>query len=197
MSSLESLRAPQGLDTGVHVIDDFLYWRGLPQGDLVLFHGQPGSGAARLWMQTSRRLEVFHQKSAWVSLNSGSPSALKNQNISHFLVFAENEVSENLFTALSELIVSQTFALIGCSVGYSSICLQHLQQLKVLCQKTGVTLVFISQSMHFQMQPVFPLVIDCQEDFYTIHKASHRPTPMVISGNMINFIEGPADFMSH
>lgn len=185
-NAMEYLRMPEGLQTGVHVIDDFLYWRGLPKGDLVLFHGQPSAGSARLWLQTSRLLKKINLNAAWVSLNKDVLPVAEEENLRKFLIFSNPESSEDIYLALCDLIQSQEFSLVGCSLNFSSLSSQSLQHLKALCRQHNVTLVFVSQSLHFQLQPVFSLIIDCQEDFYTIHKAIHRPTPLVISGNMIN-----------
>jgi len=185
LKSIETLRTPQGLHTGVNVIDDFLYWKGLPKGDLVLFNGHPNDGAARLWLQTSQELRTINKKSAWIKLNNQFSSIQEHSHMSQFLVPNKGENSESLYLVLKDLILSNVFTLIGCSIEHSSLCIQHLYELKSLCQQQNVTLTFISQSKHLLAQPVFPLVIDCQEDFYTIHKAVHRPTPMVIAGSMI------------
>jgi hypothetical protein len=191
---LINLRPVAGLSTGVHVIDDFLYWRGLPQGDLVLFHGRPGEGATRLWLQTALRTRKEGGKSAWVGQHQEAISdLLSHLQLSRFFTYS----SEATFEALCDLIKSKEFCLIGCSVNSTSMCYQHLMHLKNLCQLMQVTLVFIGQSKHLLSQSVFPLVIDCEEDFLTIHKAVHRPTPLVISGQMIehDLHPGPSRFM--
>jgi hypothetical protein len=191
---LFNLKPVTGLSTGVDVIDDFLYWRGLPEGDLVLFHGKPGEGATRLWLQTAVRCRQRSQKSAWVGQpEEGVSSLLHHLNISRIFTFS----NDSAFEALSDLIKSKEFTLIGCSLNHMSMCYQHLIHLKNLCQMFQVTLVFIGQSKHLLSQSVFPLVIDCEEDFLTIHKAVHRPTPLVISGQMIehDLHPGPSRFM--
>lgn len=42
--SAENLQPPAGLPTNVDTLDQFLLWKGIPQGDLSLLQGTPGTG---------------------------------------------------------------------------------------------------------------------------------------------------------
>jgi recombination protein RecA len=191
---LHQLRPPAGLATGVDVIDDFLLWKGFPQGDLTLLSGQPGTGATSLWLQTAHKVQEQKKWVAWINSDwELLPSALvhKKINLQKLLVVRKPADSTQLFWILQEMISSSLFEMIGCHLAEGSLKNHQLQKLKKLARTHQVALVFITHSAQWMNSSMFSLVIDCQGDFFTIKRAAHRPTPFTIPGGFIH-----ADLMS-
>lgn len=200
LTPIEQLRPCQGLCTGVDVIDDFLFWRGLPKGDLSLLLGQPGSGTTTLWLKAARQAHLRLGRSAWVSAPSSQASSVTQIFPTHadepefFLAQMEIELQKFLlapgeqeaartYLLVKELIESEQFELIGCPLPQTQI--RQLQDLKIMARHFDVSLVFFSQVQNPLLNPFFGLVMECQKDFHTIHKAMHRPTPFSISSEMV------------
>lgn len=189
LTSLEQLRPPAGLPTGLDVFDDFLLWRGLPKGDLTLLNGKPGAGATSLWINTARRI---HEENKWVAwVNSDwelLPSYLlhKKVNLRRLLVVKKPKQNTQMFWILQELITSSLFEMVGCHLPETFLKNHQLQKLKKLARTHQVALVIISHAKQWMMNPIFSLVIDCARDFFTIKRALHRPTPFSIQGSFIN-----------
>ncbi len=191
---LHQLKPPAGLSTGVDVIDDFLLWRGFPQGDLTLLSGQPGTGATSLWLQTAVKVQEQKKWVAWINSDLElMPSALahKNINLEKLLVVRKPAENSQLFWILQEMISSSLFEMIGCHLSEGNLKSHQLQKLKKLARTHQVALVFLTQSTSWTESAHFSLVIDCQGDFFTIKRAAHRPTPFTIPGGLIH-----ADLMS-
>lgn len=189
----EHLKPPAGVPTGVSVIDKFLLWQGLPQGDLSLFQGLPGTGATSLWIQTLRQVHSENKWAAWVNSETQIfPAHLQSQgiNLKRLLVLKEPEEKEQLFWVLQELITSSLFEVIGCNLKEMFLKNHQLQKLKRLCRLHKVALVLINPQPLKFVQPLFSLSILFQRDFVTVQRALHRPTPFQISGSMIhaNFV---------
>lgn len=187
--SAEQLQPPPGLPTGVNVVDDFLLWRGVPQGDLSLFQGLPGTGATSLWVKL---VQQVHQQNKWAAWINGDaqlfPAHLQAYqiNLKKLLVVKEPAEKEQLFWLLQELITSSLFEVIGCNLKELSLKNHQLQKLKRLCRLHKVALVFINQKVSRFINPLFSLMIHFQRDFVTIQRALHRPTPFNISGGTIH-----------
>lgn len=187
--SLEKLRPPAGLATGLDVFDDFLLWKGLPKGDLTLLHGKPGSGATSLWIQTARRVHADKKWVAWVNSDwELLPSSLLRHQIDlkKLLVVQKPKEISQLFWILQELISSTLFEMIGCHLPETLLKNHQLQKLKKLAKRHQVSLVIISHAKQWATNPLFSLVIDCARDFFTVRRALHRPTPFTVQGNVIH-----------
>ncbi len=192
--SLQQLRPPAGVATGVDVIDDFLLWRGIPKGDITLLSGKPGAGATSLWIQSAAKLQAEKKWAAWINSDwELMPSALKakNINLEKLLVVSKPQDNAQLFWILQEMISSTLFDLIGLHVQEGSLKIHQLQKLKKLARTHQVALVIISHAKTWATNPLFSLVIDCQGDFYTVKRALQRPTPFTIPGGLVH-----ADLMS-
>lgn len=192
--SLHQLKPPPGLTTGIDVIDDFLLWRGFPQGDLTLLSGQPGTGATSLWLQTAVKVQERKKWVAWINSDwELMPSALihKKINLQKLLVVRKPADQSQLFWILQEMITSSLFEMIGCHISEGSFKNHQLQKLKKLARTYQVSLVFVTHSQQWTNFSLFSLVIDCQGDFFTIKRAAHRPTPFTIPGGLVH-----ADLMS-
>lgn len=185
----EQLQPPPGLATGLSTLDDFLLWRGVPQGDLSLFQGLPGTGATSVWI---RIVQNVHKQNKWAAWINGEgqlfPSHLSHLqiNLKKLLVIKEPKESEQLFWMLQELITSSLFEVIGCNLKEMFLKNHQLQKLKRLCRMHKVALVFINQKVTRFINPIYSLMIHFQRDFVTIQRAMHRPTPYNISGSMIH-----------
>jgi len=173
--SAEHLQPPAGLATGVSVLDDFLLWKGIPQGDLSLFQGIPGTGATSLWVRIVQNAQLF-------------PAHLTHHklNLKKLLVVKEPRENEQLFWMLQELISSSLFEVIGCNLKELFLKNHQLQKLKRLCRLHKVALVFINQKPVKFINPLFSFMVSFQRDFVTIQRALHRPTPFNIAGSMIH-----------
>lgn len=188
LRGLDQLRPPEGLKTGVDAFDDFLLWRGIPKGELSLFHGKPGSGATSLWLKMAAQV---HKEKKWVAwVNSDwelMPSHLEQQGLSleRTLVVRKPEDSSGLFWILQELISSSLFETVGCHLTEGSLKIHQLQKLKKLAKTHNVAFVIVSHAKLWSQNPIFALVIDCQRDFFTVKRALHRPTPFSISGGLV------------
>jgi replicative DNA helicase len=192
--SLDQLRPPAGLATGIDVIDDFLLWRGFPQGELTLLSGEPGTGATSLWVQTAVKVQEQKKWVAWINSDwELLPSALthKKINLQKLLVVRKPNETSQLFWILQEMISSSLFEMVGCHLPEKSLKNHQLQKLKRLARTHQVALVFITHSPQWLQSDLFSLVIDCQGDYFTIKRAAHRPTPFTIPGGLIY-----ADLMS-
>lgn len=194
LRSLDQLRPPTGLSTGIDVFDDFLLWRGLPKGELTLLYGKPGSGATSLWIQTAKKVQEQKKWVAWINSQwELLPSHLtqKNIDLKKLLVVKKPKEDQQLFWILQELITSSLFELIGCHLPETSLKIHQLKKLKSLARLHQVSLVIISHAKQWAVNPLFGLVIDCARDFFTVKRALHRPTPFSIEGSVIH-----ADFRS-
>ncbi len=191
---LHQLKPPQGLKTGVDVIDDFLLWKGFPKGDLTLLCGKPGTGATSLWLQTAVQVQKEKKWVAWINSDwelFPTAAITKNINLEKLLVVKKPEDSAQLFWILQEMMSSGLFEMIGCHLLEGHFKNHQLQKLKKLARTHNVGLVLMTHSKSWVNHASFSLVIDCQGDFYTIRRASHRPTPFTIPGGLIH-----ADLMS-
>lgn len=187
--SAEQLQPPPGLSTGVAVLDNYLLWRGLPQGELTLLQGQPGTGATSLWVNLVQQVHGQNKWAAWINGNSQIfPSHLSQNkiNLKKLLVVKEPAESEKLFWLLQELISSSLFEVIGCHLKEMFLKNHQLQKLKKLCRLHKVALVFINQKPQKFINPLFSLIMNFQRDFITVQRALHRPTPFNIAGSMIH-----------
>ncbi|WII72227.1 recA protein [Bdellovibrio sp. 22V] len=188
--SAENLQPPAGLPTGVRVFDDFLLWRGIPQGDLSLFQGLPGTGATSVWVRIVQNVHAQNKWAAWVN---GSDSQLFPAHLSHhklnlkkLLVVKEPKETEQLFWLLQELITSSLFEVIGCHLKELFLKNHQLQKLKRLCRLHKVALIFVNQKPTKFINPLYSLMVNFQRDFITVQRALHRPTPFNISGSMVH-----------
>lgn len=202
LRSLDQLRPPAGLATGIDVFDDFLLWRGLPKGDLTLLNGKPGAGATSLWINTAQRIhqnttntvndKTKSKTNKWVAwINSDwelLPSHLvhKNIDLKRLLVVKKPKETHQMFWILQELITSSLFEMIGCHLPETFLKTHQLQKLKKLARTHQVALVIISHAKQWATHPLFSLVIDCARDFFTVKRALHRPTPFSIQGSLIH-----------
>lgn len=185
----EQLQPPAGLSTGVSVLDNFLLWKGIPQGDLSLFQGLPGTGATSLWVRIIQKVHAQNKWAAWINGDSQLFPAHLAQNQVNFkklLVVKEPREKEQLFWLLQELITSSLFEVIGCNLKELSLKNHQLQKLKRLCRLHKVALIFINQRVTRFVNPIFSLMIHFQRDFITIQRALHRPIPFNIAGSMIH-----------
>lgn len=188
LKSLNQLRPPEGLPTGLAVFDDFLLWRGIPKGELSLLHGKPGTGATSLWIEAAKKVHQEKKWAAWVNSDwELLPSNLEQKGIDlrRLLVVKKPEESSQLFWILQELISSSLFELIGCHIPEGSLKIHQLQKLKKLARTHKVAFVIISHAKRWVQNQIFSLVIDCQRDFFTVRRALHRPTPFHISGSLV------------
>jgi len=184
----EQLRPPPGLATGIRVFDDFLLWRGLPQGELSLLYGKPGTGATSLWLQAASQVHTHNKWVAWVNSDCDllpSPHLQKKLRLNRLLVVKKTQDLTQLFWVLQEMMASQLFEMIGCHLPKGLFRPHQMQKLKRLARLHQVALVFISHLKTWTTHPLFSLVIDCHRDFFTVQRALHRPTPFTISGSMI------------
>ena len=185
----EQLTPPAGLPTGVDVLDRFLLWKGLPLGELSLFHGLPGTGASSVWL---RCVQNVHQQKKWAAwINSDAqllPSHLNQHQIDlkKLLVVQEPSAKEKLFWILQELISSSLFEVIGCQLSEMALKNHQLQKLKRLCRAFQVSLVFITRKALPTINPLFALAIQFKRDFIRVERALHRPTPFSFSGELIH-----------
>ena len=188
LRGLEQLRPPEGLRTGVDAFDDFLLWRGIPKGELTLLHGKPGSGATSLWLKMAAQIHKERKWVAWVNSDwELMPSHLEQQGMAldRTFVVRKPEDSSSLFWILQELISSSLFETVGCHLTEGSLKIHQLQKLKKLAKTNNVAFVIVSHAKLWSQNPIFSLVVDCQREFFTIKKASHRPTPFTISGGLV------------
>lgn len=185
----DQLQPPPGLATGVPVLDNFLLWKGVPQGDLSLLQGLPGTGATSLWVRIVQNVHAQNKWAAWINGDSQLFPAYLAQhkvNLKRLLVVKEPQENEQLFWLLQELITSSLFEVIGCNLKDLVLKNHQLQKLKRLCRLHKVALVFLSKKNLRFANPLFSLMIHFQRDFITIQRALHRPTPFNIAGSMIH-----------
>lgn len=187
--SAENLQPPPGIPTGINTLDNYLLWNGLPQGDLTLFQGSPGTGATSTWIQTVCQVHKNKKWAAWINGEEQLfPTHLqqKGVNLKKLLVVKQPQEAEKLFWLLQELITSALFEVIGCNLKELFLKNHQLQKLKRLCRLHQVALVFVHQKVSKFINPLFGLIIHFQRDFVTVQRALHRPTPFNFSGNNIH-----------
>ncbi len=185
----ENLQPRLGLKTGIEKIDSFLLWQGIPLGELSLFQGLPGSGSTSLWTQCLSQVHKNNKWAAWINNDCNLfPAHLQHLQIDlGKLLVAKTPASDNqLFWLLQELISSELFEIIGCTLNSLSLKKHQLQKLKRLCKTYKVSLVFINQKPLPYIDPLFALCIDFLKDSLTIQRALHRPTPFHIKGNIVH-----------
>lgn len=185
LTPAESLRAPEGVSTGLNSLDEFLLWKGLPQNELSIFINQMGQGGTSLWLRAAEQLTQKNKKVAWVSLDSWlMPDHLKRRNIDLqklFLVRYQNSESK-LFWILQELITSTLFEMVGCQLPEKNFALKpsELQKLKQLAKAYKVALVFLAEKLPQNLSHHFSLIIDFHQGNLHVRRALHRPTPFII-----------------
>ncbi len=191
--SLDQLRPPEGVATGIGVFDDFFLWRGLPKGDLTLLHGKPGTGATSLWLQTAAQIHKCQENGkkwvAWVNSESElmpGPLLQRKIDLRRLLVVKQPAQASQLFWTLQEMISSGIFEMIGCHWTQAFLKNHQIQKLKKLARIHQVALVLISHLKQVVVNPLFALIIECHREFYTVRRALHRPTPFTIAGSMIH-----------
>ena len=192
--SLEQLRPPEGVPTGIDVIDNFLLWRGFPKGDLTLLCGEPGTGATSLWVHAAANAQSKGKWAAWINSDwELLPSYLvkKKIDLKKLLVVEKPASAQQLFWMLQELITSSLFETVGVHLQDFILKTHQLKKLKKLARTHQVGLVFVGAVRNWLQQPLFSLTVDCARDFFTIRRALHRPTPFTIAGGAIH-----ADLMS-
>ena len=188
LQSLDNLRQPEGIATGLSVFDDFFLWKGFPKGDLTLLHGRPGTGSTSLWLSAASQVHKLNKWVAWINSDwelMPSPHLQKKLLLNRLLVVKKPKDLSQMFWVLQEMITSSLFEMIGCHLPQSFLKNHQLQKLKKLARLHAVALVFVSHVKNLVMNPLFSLVIDCHRDFFTVQRALHRPTPFTISGSMI------------
>lgn len=188
LKSLDQLKPPEGVATGLDILDDFLLWGGIPKGELSLFLGKAGSGATSLWLQSVRRLHTEDKWAAWINSDwKLMPAALiaRQINLNRLLVVNKPQDSNLLYWTLQELIASSLFEVIGCHLPESLFKNHQLQKLRHLARKHNVAIVLVSHAKGWKLNPIFSLVIECAHDFFTVRRASHRPTPFVMSASQV------------
>jgi hypothetical protein len=182
------LQPPDGVKTGIPLIDDYLLWKGLPKGEITLLKGSPGSGATSLWIRATQQTHAQSKWTAWINSDwQLYPSYLAQfkVNLSKLLVVKKPNTSSQLFWVLQELISSQIFEMVGCHVQEFAFRPHQLQKLKKLARTFKVALVFVSNKIESKISSLFALIIDCARDFFSIQRAVHRPTPYYIQGSQI------------
>ncbi len=187
--SLDQLKPPEGVATGISIFDDFFLWRGLPKGDLTLLHGKPGTGATSLWLQTVAQIHKSEKWVAWVNSDwelLPSSQLQEKVDLERLLVVKKPQQPEQLFWILQEMLSSGLFEMIGCHLSQFSLKHHQIQKLKNLARLHRVALVLISHLKQLVVNPLFALVIECQREFYTVRRALHRPTPFTIAGSMVH-----------
>lgn len=189
LKSLDQLRPPMGLPTGLAPLDDFLLWRGFPKGELSLIQGESGSGGTSLCLHAIAKLQQQQRWAAWI--NSGQellPVSLQQYGVrlDRLLVVKEPDTQQKLFLTLQEMISSCLFDLIGCHFSEFTLKNHQLVKLKNLARQHQVALLFICPVADRVVPALFSLIIDCQRDFITVRRALHRPTPFSIEGGSLH-----------
>lgn len=197
----QQIAPPPGIPTGFRVIDDFLLWQGLPQGELCLFEGKLGLGATSLWLEAARHSQSAGQWVAYVGEGfSLTPQHLEQRqlDLSKLLVVKKPQDEKKYFWLLQELISSSLFASIGCHIQKLQLKTHQLQKLRKLCRTYKVALVFISESPPpLWYQGVFALSIHFKNNLITITRALHRLTPFSFDGSFLHAHSLPQIFYRH
>lgn len=194
----ESLRRPEGIPTGIAVLDQFLFWQGLPKGALSLFSGPLGTGSTSLWMETAAKVIGEGKWAAWVDGEVPlSPLALHNKGVAleRFVAIGLPEEStesvgkrdpNRLFWLLQELMSSSLFELIGCDLGSTRLKEHQLRKLQAQARDAKVALVFLSQRPLYRgaAAAVFALILKFEKRRLLIERAHHRPTPFSFPRSM-------------
>ena len=183
--------AAKGIATQIRELDQFLFSRGIPRGDLSLFSGFSGCGATLVWSKAAQECQKAGQAVAWISGQCDlfpwgvGPYELNKERL--FFVRAQGHKKEKLFWLLQEMITSRLFALIGCHDWPDMLQNHQLMKLKKLARQNRVSLVFIENKVRkfFARWSVWSCSIEFTRDFITVHRAEHRPTPFIISGRVL------------
>ena len=191
-NSLDQLRPPAGVATGISTFDDFLLWRGLPKGDLTLLQGEPGARTTEVWLNTLIQIHKEKKRAAWIdadweSLHSPFSQSLQNKKAhwGQLMIVKVSKGRSRLFWILNEIIKSGLFETVGCHLQNLQLKNADLKKIKKLANLHRVALVIISHIRRLVIDPIYALVIECDHDFFTIRRALHRPTPFSVPENMI------------
>ena len=169
-----------GISTGVNQIDDYLFWQGIPQGELSLLHGLPGTGATSLWIRMLQKVSGSGRMAAWINSESQlMPAYLQQVNVKldKVLVVREPKNHSQTFAILQELITSSLFETVGCHLKEFFFKNHQLERLKQLARQYQVALVFIAQKPLDLINPLLSLIIEFKKEFITIKRALHRHAP--------------------
>lgn len=181
----ENLRQPVGLPTGLQILDDFLFWHGLPKGALTLLYGKLGSGPTSLWLETATQVLEQNRWSAWINGEAAlCPLTLKNKkaNLGRLISIAPPDDEKKLLWLLQELMSSDLFDLIGCDLGNKRLKEHQIRKLQAQARQSHVALVFLSsdiRGIQGSMASVFSLILRFESRRILVERALHRPTPTI------------------
>lgn len=184
--SVEDLRPPEGVATGIAELDRFLLWNGLPKGDVSLFKGSMGSGAISLWIQAVKQLHQEKKWAAWIGATSSlCPHHLlqRGLKLEQLLVVSSPKDLESTFWMTQELITSSLFDIIAIQLLDVFPKIHQLQKLKNLARTHKVSVILIAHEQQKKLRfktELFPLVIDFNGHNLNVQRALHRPTPFLI-----------------
>ena len=182
--SEESLRPPEGLPTGMRAFDDFLFWKGLPKGEITLISSEPGFGGSSLWLQT---VEELHKQGKWAAwINSEwqlfpTPDLRERLRWDRLLVVKNPKEAKRFFWVLQEILTSGLFDLIGCHLPQFFLKTHQLLKLKNLARLHKVSLVLVTLCRP-RLHALFALIIECGERGVLVLRAQHRAVPHRIEG---------------
>ncbi|MES2856810.1 MAG: hypothetical protein V4692_13140, partial [Bdellovibrionota bacterium] len=195
------LKQPEGLATGLTVLDRFLVSSGIPKGALSLFTGEVGTGATTVWLDTAAGVVKAGRWVAWLNGETPLlPQTLQHKGIdlSRFVAIDPMDTDEKLFWVLQELMGTALFGLIGCDLGERSLKEHQLRKLQAQARDAQVSLVFITQSRgklgsktsvpalgtrrrirspRGSVASVYSLVLKFDKKQIVVERALHRPTP--------------------
>ncbi len=183
-----ALSSPQGIPTGVQQLDQFLFWRGLPMGELSLVQNHLGTGGTHLWMGAAAHITQQGRWAAWINIdNDLCPLALlQNQiHLSHLLVVHTPPDNKKVSFLFQELLSLSLFDLIGCDLGPTAMTPSQLRRLKNWSRrrKTAVFLMDSQRRISSRHSSLFALSLRCHKDHFEVLRARHRPAPHVIRRN--------------
>jgi recombination protein RecA len=196
----EHLKQPEGLATGFHDLDRFIFGGGIPKGALSLFSGALGTGGTSLWIEAAARVLQKGRWVAWVNQSSPdsatlSPLPLEQHglNLERFVACEISglgsgemntqpsaERDKRIVWLLQELMASSLFDLIGCDLGELRLKDHLLRKLQLQAREAQVALVFLSQhraAHRGASAALFSLILKFEKKQLLIERALHRPTP--------------------
>jgi hypothetical protein len=194
----ESLKRPEGIETGLAALDRFLFWHGIPKGALTLFTGALGTGATSLWIEAAAKTLASGKWVVWIDRDaqlSPLPLQHKGMNLGHFVSVEAPDDTDKLFWLLQELMSAQLFDLIGCDLGSLNLKEHQLRKLQAQARDSNAALTLLSQHdfhrrnhegalvatgasrRRANVNGLFSLIVNFERKRIVIERALHRQTP--------------------
>jgi len=182
--SLSHLVPEPGLATGMSVLDDFLPWHGLPFGALTILEGPQSVRLARKLISRRQTLK----QTVWIHSLRQRPFFHDDENIFRLQVAEDHEILNHLPEVLQE----SAFGTVVIQLSHP-LSRPRAALLTELAENFDVALILVCKQPKIFPWEQAQLVIEANDDFFSIRKAQNRPVPLWIPEEMLDLKSSVAE----